>query len=247
MKNNVTAIIQARMSSTRLPGKILMKVMDRPLFSYQIERLRFSKMIDNIIIITTDKKEDDAIVEFAKQEGLDFYRGSEDDVLDRYYQTAKQFKIDNILRLTSDCPLIDPPIIDEVITEYKNKDFDYIYTGPTFAEGLDCEMISFKALEKACAEATIPLDREHVTLYFRKNTDIFKCYIYNKKKNDSKYRITIDEECDFIVVKAIIETLYSSENPVFLFEKTREFLDNNPAIYSLNCKIPRNEGRKKKK
>jgi len=240
----ITAIIQARMTSTRLPGKILMKIMGRPMLSYQIERIRFSKWIDDFIIATTVNKEDDPIVALSQKEDLPFYRGSEHDVLDRYYQAAKEYSVNHIMRLTADCPLIDPSVMDKTVEEYKINNPDYIYTGPNFAEGLDCEIFSYKALEIAWREATIPLHREHVTLFFRENQDLFKCHIFDKEKNDGKYRITVDEKEDFSVVKSIIEDLYSSEDPIFYFERIKEFLDDHPEVYTLNFKIPRNEGRK---
>ena len=237
-----TAIIQARMSSTRLPGKVLMKVMGRPLLSYQIERLCFSKRINEIIIATTTNKEDDAIAELAQKEGLKVFRGSEDDVLDRYYQASKVYNAEHIMRLTGDCPLIDPNICDRIIKVYFNSGADYVHTGESFAEGLDCGIISFKALSGAWHTAKLNSEREHVTLYIKNHPEKFDSITVENETDDRNYRITIDEQNDFFVVKAISENLYKGTKNHFTIEEIKSFLDNNPEIYMLNANIIRNEG-----
>jgi spore coat polysaccharide biosynthesis protein SpsF len=242
MEPKVTAIIQARMTSTRLPGKVLMEVMDRPLLSYQIERLRFSKMIDNIIIATTTNKEDDPIIELAQKEGLDFYRGSEDDVLDRYYHSAKKYNVKHIMRLTADCPLIQPDICDSIANAYFESNVDYIRTGKTFAEGLDCEIFSFSALEKAWKNAQLKSEREHVTLYIRNHPELFAIKTVENGTDDSKYRITVDQEEDFLVIKAIIENLYNGNDKYIKIEDIKLFLESNPEIFAMNSNVVRNEG-----
>lgn len=242
MEPKVTAIIQARMTSTRLPGKVLMEVMGRPLLSFQIERLRFSKRIEEIIIATTTNKEDDPIFELAKKEGLNFYRGSEDDVLGRYYQTARKYNITHIMRLTADCPLIDPVICDRIANAYFERGVDYIRTGETFAEGLDCEIMGFNAVVKAWRNAETKHEREHVTPYIRNHPELFKTMVKENDTDDSKYRITVDKEKDFIVVKTILENLYKSKENFFSIHKIKEFLNKNPIVYQLNARIIRNEG-----
>ena len=237
-----TAIIQARMSSTRLPGKVLMEVMGRPLLSYQIARLRFSKRIDEIIIATTMNKEDDTIAELAHKEGLKVFRGSEDDVLDRYYQAAKEYSTEHIMRLTGDCPLIDPDICDRIIKVYFNSGADYVHTGESFAEGLDCGIISFKTLSAAWHEARLKSEREHVTLYLRNHPEKFFIITTENETDDSNYRITVDEQNDFFVVKAILENLYEGTKNYFTIKEIKSFLDNHPEIYKLNADIVRNEG-----
>ncbi len=238
----VTAIIQARMSSTRLPGKVLMEVMGRPLLSYQIEKLRFSKRVDEIIIATTMNKEDVSIAELAQKEGLKVFRGSEDDVLDRYYQAAKEYNAEHIMRLTADCPLIDPEVCDQVAEYYFNSKLDYVRTGETFAEGLDCEIFSFKALEKAWKNAQLKSEREHVTLYFRNYPELFAIKTVENETDDSKYRITVDQEEDYLVVKAIIENLYSGNDEYFKIKEIKSFLDTHPEVYQLNAQVIRNQG-----
>ena len=242
MEPKVTAIIQARMTSTRLPGKVLMEVMGRPLLSYQIERLRFSKMIDNIIIATTANKEDNPIIELAQKEGLSFYRGSEDDVLDRYYQAAKKYNVKHVMRLTADCPLVDPMICDLVVEKYISEDADYVHTGQSFTEGLGCEVFKFSVLEKIWKNAHVKSEREHVTLYIRNCWEEFHCIILENETDDSKYRITVDEKRDFFVVKALLENLYSKYKKPFSLDDVKVYFKAHPEIYALNADIVRNEG-----
>jgi len=242
MVAKVTAIIQARMTSTRFPGKVLTKVIGKPLLSYQIERLHLSKTIDKIIIATTVNKEDDSIVELAKKEGLNFYCGSEDDVLDRYYQTAKKYNVKHIMRLTADCPLIDPEICDSIADAYFESGVDYIRTGETFAEGLDSEIVGFKALVQAWREARLKAEREHATLYIRNHPEFFKTMVKENEIDDSRYRITVDEEEDFLVVKTILENLYKGYNSYFTIREIKSYLDTHPEVYKLNSHIIRNEG-----
>jgi len=238
----VTAIIQARMTSTRLPGKVLMEVMGRPLLSYQIERLRFSNRIDEIIVATTTNKEDDPVAKLAQKEGIKSYRGSEDDVLDRYYQAAEKYGAEHIMRLTADCPLIDPEVCDQVVQCYFYSNFDYVHTGETFAEGLDCEIFSLIALKKAWKNAQQKSEREHVTLYFRNHPELFQFGKLDCNTDDSKYRITVDQEEDYVVVKAIIENAYHRNDKYLKIAEIKSFLDTHPEIYSLNADIIRNEG-----
>ena len=237
-----TAIIQARMTSTRLPGKVLMEVLGRPLLSYQIERLRFCKRIRDIIIATTTNKEDDPVAELAHKEGLKTFRGSEDDVLDRYYQAAKQYEAGYIMRLTADCPLIDPAHLDKMIKTFFLKNADYIFPSPTHAEGIDAEVFAFRALEIAHNYSKLGSEREHVTQYFHNNPEMFRIVRLENKSDDSKYRFTVDEKEDFQVVKSIIEELYNTKDSPFGVEEIKTFLDNHPDMFNLNSHITRNEG-----
>lgn len=237
----IAAIIQARMTSTRLPGKVLKEVMGKPLLGYLVERLHYCRSFDKIILATTVNKDDEPIVSFAKREGLLFYRGSEHDVLDRYYQAASQFNIKHVIRITSDCPLIDPQICDYVVEGYLKSNVDLTHTGPTFAEGVDCEIFSFNALERAWKEAALKSEREHVTVYCHNHPELFKKVTLVNKTADDKYRFTVDEYEDFIVVKAIIEKLYRKESLLTTAE-IKSFLDENPSIFKINSHIIRNEG-----
>lgn len=230
------------MTSTRLPGKVLMEVLGRPLLSYQIERLRLSREIDKIIIATTVNKEDDPIENFAQQENIRVYRGSENDVLDRYYQAARQYQSEHIVRITADCPLIQPDICDQVARTYIKSDVDYAYMSRRFAEGLGCEIFNFSTLERAWKEARMKSEREHVTLYIRNHPDMFQIIRVENKADDSQYRLAVDEKEDFLVVKATIENLYIGQDNYFTVDDIKRFLDTHPIIYELNAHIIRNEG-----
>ena len=230
------------MTSTRLPGKVLLEVMGRPLLSYMIERLRATHLLENIIIATTTNLEDDPIVSFAKTEKIPFYRGSEIDVLDRYYRTAKKFNVDHIMRLTSDCPLIDPQLCDQLLQVYFKSGVGFVHTGSTFCEGLDCEAFPFSALEEAWQDATLNSEREHVTLYLHNHPELFTKLTLANKTDDSKYRFTVDQKEDFLVVKAIIESLYCNDSEPFTNREIKKFLDNHPEISRSNHHIVRNEG-----
>lgn len=241
----VTAIIQARMTSTRLPGKVLLEVKGNPLLAYQVEQLRFARSIGELIVATTVNNSDDPIAAFAESRGINVFRGSEDDVLDRYYQAAKDYKAEYIMRLTADCPLIQPDICDRITEYYFGNGCDYMRTGPNFAEGLDCEVFSFKALEKAWKTARLKSDREHVTLFFRNHPELFSAAGLDNSTDDSRYRITVDRPEDFEVVKIIIESLYKGERTPIHFSEIRSFLDRNSPVFSINKDVIRNEGLEK--
>jgi spore coat polysaccharide biosynthesis protein SpsF len=238
----VTAIIQARMTSTRLPGKVMMKVLNKPLIEYQIDRLRNCKKISEIIVATTTNKEDDRIIEFANRNEIRTFRGSEQDVLDRYYQCAKKVKAKHVMRLTGDCPLIDPLICDKLTFEYERSGADYIQTGPTFAEGVDCEIFSFSALIEAWENASLKSEREHCTLYLRNNPEKFMKITLNNSTDDSRYRFTVDRREDFLVVKAIIEYFMAKRNIDFGTNDIKNFLDTHAEIFKINSDVIRNEG-----
>ncbi len=238
----IAAIVQARMTSSRLPGKVLKEVMGKPLLLYQIERLKRIVNIEDIIIATTTNKEDDPIVQMCKRESISCYRGEEYDVLDRYYHAGKKFGVDHIMRITADCPLIDPMLCDHIIDVYLKSNIDLIHLAPTFAEGLDCEMLSFKALENAWKNARLKSEREHVTLYLNNNPGLFKKTVIENSTDDSKYRFTVDELEDFEVVKAIIEALYKEDAEQFSTDEIKLYLDGHPEIFMKNAHIIRNEG-----
>lgn len=236
----VLAIIQARMGSTRLPGKILKQVNGKALLAYQLERVRQSKCIDKIVIATTIDQKDEPIVEFCVQYGVDYYRGSENDVLARYYEAAEQFDGDIIVRLTSDCPIIDPVVIDETIQYYMDhaSEFDYVSNTieRTYPRGLDTEVFSNKALKKSYEEATLERDREHVTAYMYSNPQFFRIGSISNSLNFGKHRWTVDTEEDFRLVELILTNLYS-ENKLFYMKDVIYLLDKHPEWVQLNSHI----------
>lgn len=219
--------IQARMGSTRLPGKILKEVLGRPLLSYQIERLNRCIESDCSVILTTTEPEDDVIIEFCKKEGLDYFRGSKLDVLSRYFLAAKTRKTDLIVRSTADCPLIDPVIVDEVIQCLKKEpqQFDYVSNVLTrsWPRGLDVEVFTKNTLEKAYFKSLNPYEKEHVTPYIYQHPEEFKLGNVASKKDLSKYNISVDTLADFELVKSVLENLYPI-NPAFTTEEIVQFL-----------------------
>ncbi|MFH0804172.1 MAG: glycosyltransferase family protein [Candidatus Zambryskibacteria bacterium] len=234
-------IIQARMNSARLPGKILMKIGDKTILEYVITRVKQAKNIDKIVVATTDRKEDDATENICKKIGVDCFRGSENDVLDRFYQTAKKYEADTIIRITGDCPLLPPEVIEQLLNKFNEGNFGIVSSGPSFAEGFDCEIFSFKMLEVAHKNASKVSEREHVTLYLHTHPEVCKKCAVENKTDDSKYRVVVDEPGDFTVVKTIIENFYP-QNPNFTIDDIKKFLDQHPEITQINNDIIRNEG-----
>lgn len=240
MINLIKTIIQARLGSTRLQGKVLKKVLGKPLLQHMVERLKYSEYANDVVIATTIKKTDDPIVALASELQLSTFRGSEDDVLDRYYKAAKKYNAELIVRLTSDCPLIDPQVTDRVIKYYlDNHDkFDYVSNNhpPTFPDGLDTEVFPFHALEKAWKEAKKPYEREHVTPYIWDNPHLFQIgNVLNDKELNLVERWTLDYEEDFQFIKAIYENLYQ-EGKIFYMKDILKLLSEKPEIQNLNKK-----------
>ena len=198
------AIIQARMGSTRLPGKVLLPLDGKPMLKFQIERVIKAQTIDKVVVATSNFKGDDVIFDFCASENIDCYRGSENDVLSRYYKAAIMHNAQNIIRLTADCPFSDPEIIDAVVNKLLAEKLDYAAnTVPpetsTFPDGSDVEVFTLDALTKAYEGAVLPADREHVTFYFwkGKKAQTFKIGQLSQLVNDSKYRITVDYPEDY--------------------------------------------------
>jgi len=237
----VTAIIQARMGSTRLPGKVLLEVSGKPLLAYLIERLRRAKHIKNIILATSNLPQDNPIASFCRSENIKLFRGDESDVLDRYYRAACQVQAEHIMRITGDCPLIDPNVCDFVVDSYFERSVDYVHTAENFAEGLDCEVFSFDALKRSWEQARLFSEREHVTLYIRNNPEKFTFFVVNNTIDDSWIRITIDCKEDFDVVKNIILSAQKEKKQIDMIY-IRDFLKNNRDVFRINADIIRNEG-----
>lgn len=242
----IAAIIQARMSSSRLPGKVLLGINGRPMFSYMVERVRSAHSIDRVIIATSTEPQDDAIADFCTRESIACYRGSLDDVLDRYYRAATDHACDVIVRLTADCPLIDPAVIDVMIDTYRSGSYDYVANsappeGKTYPDGMDVEVFSYAALARAWREAARPSEREHVTFYFWKNPGLFSFYRRDLAVDWGAYRLTVDYPEDFALVSSLIGH-FSEKNPRFTMEEIISFLEANPAVKALNEHIVPNQG-----
>lgn len=233
-------IVQARMTSTRLPGKVLKEVLGKPLLQYQVERLRQVKLADEIIIATTINMTDQPIVEFCEQFGIPYFRGSEKDVLSRYYYAAKDAHADVIVRITADCPVIDPQVIDKVVSYYYSHQADYDYVSnaltSTYPIGMDTEVFSYKVLHEAYCEAREQPDREHVTPFIYRQPDRYRLANVAYERNESFRRLTVDTIEDFELIKRIIEVLYPI-NPQFLLEDILEILQCNIEWSLINSKV----------
>ena len=234
------AIIQARISATRLPGKVLIKIEGKTVLEHVINRVRAAKNLDDVIIATTVRKEDLEIVKLCANLGVSVFCGSEDDVLDRYYQTARLFKIENIVRITADCPLHDPHIIDLVVKEYLEGDCDYASNTIkyTFPDGLDVEVFSFTALKEAWKNAKLLSEREHVTPYIRKNEKFKNKNVYSKKKYPV-YRLTLDYKEDYQFIREIYKGI---NKEMFYLDDIVNFLKTNQQLLKINQHFKINEG-----
>lgn len=238
----IIAIIQARLGSTRLPGKVLLDIEGRTVLEHVIRRVKSSKLVTDVIVATTINKDDLKIVKLCANLGISVYCGSEDDVLDRYYQTARLFGADHIVRITSDCPLIDHMLIDEVITLHVQEKADYTSNTlkETYPDGEDIEVFTFAALKEAWKKANLSSEREHVTPYIRKNP-AFKLANLEYKKDLSHKRWTLDNPEDYDFIKSIYKNIYI-KNPDFGMEEILKFIDKNPVVEKINQHINRNEG-----
>jgi spore coat polysaccharide biosynthesis protein SpsF (cytidylyltransferase family) len=235
------AIIQARMSSTRLPGKVLLPLSDKPVLEHVIQRVRNCKLVDKVVVATTVHDSDDIIEDWCKKNNFEYYRGSLEDVLDRFYEVAGQFKAENILRITADCPVIDSGIIDEVIEKYHEGNFDFYGLSGEFPDGLDCTMFSFKALETAWKNSKLQSEREHVGPYMVNHPELFAIGGYEKFKNLGHLRLTLDDPRDYQLLSTIFKKLYDIDN-FFNHEMIINLLNESPELLKINSEIIRNEG-----
>jgi len=239
----ILAILQARTSSNRLPGKVLMPILGVPMILRQIERILDSEKIDKLVVATSTDKSDDELVDILTKANILVYRGSLDDVLDRFYKVACEYNADNIVRLTGDCPLADPDVIDNVIDIHLSKKADYTSNAlnPTYPDGLDIEIFNFNALKISWNEGELPSEREHVTSYIYNNSDNFVICNVTNNKDLSGLRWTVDEKEDFEFVEKIYSELYF-ENKKFRFNDILALLHDVPELVKINSKFVRNEG-----
>ncbi len=241
----IGCIIQARMGSTRLPGKVMLNLDEKnPSLFYVLEQLRSCKLIDKIIVATTTLNEDDVIKNFVGTMNVDVFRGSSSDVLDRYYQCAKMFSIDTIVRITADNPLIDPTIVDNLIKKFISNSYDCLTNAyvRTFPYGTEVEIFSFKSLKKAWTNAIEPSEREHVTPYFYNNSQSFKIHFEKNSKNISNLRWTVDKENDFFLVKSIVSKI--KKRPILMTDII-DLFSKDPKLFEINKNQIANEGNKK--
>ena len=232
-RNKIGCIIQSRLGSTRLPGKVMMKVDDKhTLIHHLLNQLHQSKYCKNLVVATTSLSTDDKLVEFLKNLKINFFRGSSNDCLDRYYHCAKKFNFSTIIRITSDNPLIDPTLLDNAVNTFLSDSYDYLSNcNPrTFPYGTEIEIFSFKALERSWNEALKESEREHVTPYFYNNPKKFKIFSIKNPENLSHLRWTIDVIDDLILVQKIIKKIKKSpilmNDIINLYKKEPELFKN---------------------
>jgi spore coat polysaccharide biosynthesis protein SpsF len=244
MVNKTILITQARSGSTRLPGKVLKEINGKSLLQIHLERLIKCKSVSEIIVATTTNKEDQVIYDKVMEWGFSAFRGSESDVLDRFYQAVKDNKADWIVRVTSDCPLLDPILVDQVIDFVQNNNKDYGSNGlvENFPDGQDIEVFKFSALEQAWKNAKLLSEREHVTPYIRHNSDykggnLFSAINFACESDFSKIRMTVDEMRDFELIEILINELGIEKT---WLEYVNYIIEKD--LTKVNDKIIRNEG-----
>jgi spore coat polysaccharide biosynthesis protein SpsF len=241
----ILAISQARLGSTRLAGKILKEVGGRTMLSRHIERIQRSELIDQLIVATTISPLDNVLESILKEMGIACFRGDENNVLDRFYQAALSYNPDYVVRLTSDCPLIDPTVIDSVIAFALKTGCDYVSNTlePSFPDGQDVEIFTFPALTKAWKEAGLLSEKEHVTPYIWKNSSLkggtlFTSANYKAERDFSSVRITLDEQSDLLVLQQLIQALGDNAG----WKEYAEYYMSHPDIRRHNETIERNAG-----
>lgn len=238
---SVNAIIQARCGSTRFPNKVFALIDGKPLLWHVVNRLKYATKIDDIIVATTVSEKDDKIEQWCKENNVYCFRGSEENVLNRYYSASEAFPSEYVVRITADDPFKEPKVIDAVITKLIEEGYDHVTNNlpPSFPEGLDCEAFKKSALDRSEKEAETAFEREHVTQYIYHHPEIFKIGNVSNPENLSYLRWTIDKDVDFEMVKAV----YAHRNPankgILLMDEILEILKANPEIEKINSEVVR--------
>lgn len=234
----VQIYVQARMGASRLPGKPLLKVLGRTLLSYLLQRLKRSKLSSKVVVLTTQHPRDDLIIQEAISNGADAFRGSEENVLERYFKASEKYNPEIIVRITADCPLMDPAIIDEVVALLVETRCDYASNTleRTYPRGMDVEAFTAQALKRAYENAADPFEKEHVTPYFYRRPEQFKIAQQKQNVDHSDWRWTVDTYDDYILISKLISALYP-QNPSFnLNDLTRCYLEH-PEWASINAHV----------
>lgn len=232
------AIVQARMGSTRLPGKSLMLVAGKPMLVHVLQRLGASRRVDQIVVATSTAPGNEAIMQLAREMGVQDFAGSEEDVLDRYYQAARAARACTVIRITGDCPLIDPSVVDHAVALFLETGADYLRTSE-FPRGLDTEVFSFHNLQRAWKETTRDYEREHVTPYFYRNPEKFnlKELVATEPIRRPELRLCVDTEEDLALVREIFARLYVPPGRIFTTEEVIAALDKEPRLKQINARV----------
>ena len=238
------AIIQARMGSTRLPGKVMKTLCGKTVLGHVISRVKACPLVNEVVVATTVSLLDDVIIAESTKYGARHFRGSEDNVLERYYLTAKQFHADVIVRITSDCPLLDPVVLSKMLHYFRNrvangKNIDYLSNtlSRTFPRGLDAEIFTFSTLQCAMQEASQPFEFEHVTPYVYRHPDKFVLEEFKNEVDLSHYRWTLDTQEDYVLIDSIFQALDDGHNNLFSTEAVLSFLKQRPELAAINAHI----------
>jgi spore coat polysaccharide biosynthesis protein SpsF len=235
---NVTAIIQARMGSTRLPGKVMKVLGDRTVLAHVISRVKAVPSITRVVVATTVLPEDAAIAAEARRYGAHVYRGSEKHVLSRYYKAATEVQADVVVRFTSDCPLLDPAVADRVIRTFLDGDYDYARLGlETHPRGLDVEVFTYEVLKQAYGEATKEYEFEHVTTFILERPDRFKIARVQQDSDESRYRLTLDTPEDWQLIANVYGVLYKGEGHIFSWPEVKRVLLDRPDWVQINAGV----------
>jgi len=238
----IIVLIQGRTDSKRFPRKVLALIEKKPMIWHVIHRVQQVPSVQQIALLTTDKKEDKILLKIAKSSGIIGFSGSPSNVLERYYKTALKYQADPIVRITGDCPLIDPKVVEKMIRFFLENDYDYVSNtlNPTFPDGFDVEVFSFKTLEEISNKAKLESEREHVTTYIKNNIKKFKVYNFTNKEDVSRFRLTVDEKQDLKLIRKI----YAEMRPktIFYLKDVLRILSKKPKLLEINKKFKRNEG-----
>ncbi len=240
MNPKVAAIIQARQGSVRLPGKVMKKVLGKPLLEFLLERVARVPALQDVVVATTDQESDDPIASFCERASISYYRGDSEDVLGRFLGAAQKFSVEVIVRITADCPLIAPEIIDKVVQRYLSlyPEIDYVSNTliRTYPRGMDVEVFSFKSLNEAAERAVKVSDREHVTSFIYSHPHRFRLAKVLGDIDDSRFRWTVDTQEDFQLIKNLIETLYPANNQ-FTYKDLLEAMEEHPDWFFINSHV----------
>ena len=237
----IGCIIQARMGSTRLPGKVLMEVIEgKPVLYYVINQLKYCKSFEKLIVATTTLPEDDKIVQFCMDNDVNYFRGDFKNVLERHYRCAEKFSLSTVIRMPSDKPLLDPEVVDKVVKIFNKNSYDYVtnFLPQTFPSGTDVEVLSFDSLKKSWEKAILPSEKEHVTNYIYNHRDDFRIFNVVNSENLSNFRWAVDRIEDLRLVREIVSKI--RKNPI-LIKDILELFKNEPNLIEINKQVDGNE------
>lgn len=242
IKSKIVATIEARMTSSRLPGKPMMTVCGQPMLGHLVDRLKAVESIDTIVLATTKNKADDLLAEYALGIDIEVFRGDEEDVMGRVIGAGKSVNADIVVEITGDCPIIDPEIVEQVIRTFKENTYEYVGNQHvrSYPDGMDVQVFALATLIKSGSMTIDPLDREHVTLHIRNNPQLFSHLniVAPPELYWPDLGLTLDEERDYQLLKKIIE-YFKDSNPLFSCLDVVRYLKNNPALVNINSEVTR--------